>query len=231
MKSRGIPKSTLQFLRALAKNNQRPWFNEHKDRYQDEHGYMISFAERIMHEMNKVDVLVPMSGKQSLFRIYRDVRFSKDKSPYKKAFSGRLKRATELRRGGMYYHIEPGNSLIAGGFWNPNSSDVARIRQDLAFDSRPMRKILNSASFKKYFGELEGAKVKTSPKGYNKDHPDIDLLRYKQFLMVRRFSNQEVLDDSFEREVVKTFKAMRPFFDYMTDVLTTDANGVRIGSL
>ena len=153
MKSIGIPKSTLQFLRSLSKNNNRDWFNEHKDRYLVEHSHMIAFAERIMAEINKHDVLEPMSGKKSLFRIYRDVRFSKDKSPYKSAFSGRLKRATLLRRGGMYYHIEPGNSLIAGGFWNPEKQDLARIRQELAFDAKPLKKIINLWELSWLWGE------------------------------------------------------------------------------
>ena len=134
MTSLGIPKSTLQFLTELNLNNNRPWFNDHKAWYQEEHAGMVAFAEALMAEMNKVDVLEPMSGKQSLFRIYRDVRFSKDKSPYKKAFSGRMRRATKMRRGGMYYHIEPGNCLLAGGFWNPNSGDLTRIRQELSAD-------------------------------------------------------------------------------------------------
>ena len=145
MKSYGIPKSTFTFLKKLSKNNNRPWFNEHKDQYLQEYDHMISYAEDLMEEMSKVDQLVPMSGKQSLFRIYRDVRFSKDKSPYKSAFSGRLKRATAELRGGMYYHIEPGNCVIAGGFWNPESDDLKRIRQEFAFDAKPFRKIISSA--------------------------------------------------------------------------------------
>ncbi len=228
MDSRGIDKSTFTFLRQLAKNNNRPWFNDHKDRYLAEYESMIGFAEDLMKEVATFDQLVPMSGKKSLFRIYRDVRFSKDKSPYKTAFAGRIKRATELLRGGMYYHIEPGNCVIAGGFWKPNSDDLKRIRQEIDYDDKPLRKILASSSFKKHFGELEGDQVKTSPKGYAKDHPAIDLLRYKQWLLIRRFSDEEAMADSFLKEVVQTFKAMRPFFDYMSDVLTTDANGVRI---
>ena len=221
----GIPKSVLTFLRAVRNNNNRPWFQENKEKYLAAHAHMIQFADALIAEMSKIDELVPMTGKQSLFRIYRDVRFSKDKSPYKSSMSGRLKRATKMRRGGMYYHIEPGNSFIAGGFWNPNKDDIKRIREELAADSKEIQKIISSASFKRMFGTLSGEQLKTAPKGYPKDHPNIEMLRYKNFIMSRQFSDREVTDPTFLKETVKTFKAMHPFFNYMTDVLTTNANG------
>jgi uncharacterized protein (TIGR02453 family) len=225
MSSFGIPHSTIAFLQELSENNYRPWFNEQKDAYTDAHMQMIEFAELLISEMNKIDHLVPMSGKKSLFRIYRDVRFSKDKSPYKTYFSGRLKRATRRLRGGYYYHIEPGNSFIGGGFWRPNSGDIKRIRQEIAADDQTLRKIISTKSFKKAFGTLQGDQVKTAPQGYAKDHPAIDLLRYKQFLLMRPFTDKEVMLNSFLSEAVNTFEQMRPFFDYMSEVLTTDANG------
>jgi len=221
----GIPKSVFTFLRAVAKNNNRPWFQENKNKYLAAHESMIQFADTLIREMEKIDELVPMTGKQSLFRIYRDVRFSKDKAPYKSSMSGRLKRATKLRRGGMYYHIQPGNSYIAGGFWNPNKEDIKRIREELAVDSKSIKKIMNGTAFKRMFGEMGGEQLKTAPQGYPRDHPNIDMLRYKSFVMSRRFSDQEVSAPTFIKEVVKTYKAMHPFFNYMSDVLTTDANG------
>ncbi len=223
--SEGLPKSAFTFLRALEKNNNRPWFNDHKDKYLAEHEKMLHFVELLLTEMNQLDELEPMTPKKSLFRIYRDVRFSKDKSPYKSHFSGRMRRATKWKRGGYYYHFEPGNSIIAGGFWNPSSDDIKHIRKQIASDSKPLRKVLASAPFKKLFGSLQGDQVKTAPKGFSKDHPDIDLLRHKQFLVYRHFTNTEVHDASFLKEVVKTFKGMRPFFDHMSDILTTDLNG------
>ena len=225
MKSVGVSKSVFSFLRAIKKNNNRPWFNANKDRYLMAHEAMIEFAERLIAEVEKIDELVPMTGKQSLFRIYRDVRFSKDKSPYKLSMSGSLKRASKLRRGGMYYHIEPGNSFLAGGFWNPNKDDMKRIREELANDGDSLRKIISTAKVKRMFGSLRGEQLKTAPQGYPRDHPNIDLLRYKQMIFTRAFTDQEVQDSTFLREAVKTFQAMHPFFDYMSEVLTTDANG------
>ena len=150
-----------------------------------------------------------------MFRIYRDVRFSKNKSPYKNSFSGSIKRATKWLRGGYYFHIEPGNNFIAGGFWAPNAPDLKRIRQEIAADDKPLRKIIRSASFRKYFGELKGDQVKTAPKGFAKDHPAIDLIRYKQLIVTREFTNTDAKDPSFVKELVKSYKAMRPFFNYM----------------
>lgn len=130
-----------------------------------------------------------------------------------------------MRRGGYYFHIEPGNTFIAGGFWAPNAEDIKRIREDISSDPELLRKIINSKTFVQTFGSLQGERLKTAPKGFDAADGAIDLLRYKQFLLVRKFTDDEVLSPSFLKEADQTFKNMRPFFDYMSDVLTTDANG------
>jgi uncharacterized protein (TIGR02453 family) len=181
-----------------------------------------------LHELNKHDVIETPSGKKSVHRIYRDIRFSKDKTPYKTNWSGNFKRATKYRRGGYYFQLEPGNSFLAGGFWAPNPLDLKRIRDEIVFDDKPLRKILKSKAFMSTFGALHGEQVKTAPKGYEAGHEAIDLLRYKQFLLIRKFSDKEVLSDQFLQQASQTFKNMRPFFDYMSEVLTTDTNGLEI---
>ncbi|WP_207513653.1 DUF2461 domain-containing protein [Longitalea luteola] len=223
-----ILQSGFDFLLALKKNNHRDWFNAHKDRYQQEQEQLEIFAEALLRELNKHDVIETPSGKKSLHRIYRDIRFSKDKTPYKTNWSGNFKRATKYRRGGYYFHLEPGSSYIAGGFWGPNTQDLKRIRDEIAFDDKPLRKILKNKTFITTFGALKGEQVKTTPKGYEAGHEAIDLLRYKQFLLIRHFSDKEVLSDQFLKEASLTFKNMRPFFDYMSEVLTTDTNGLEI---
>ena len=105
--------------------------------------------------MNKMDEIEALK----IYRIYRDSRFSKDKTPYKTHFAGGFKRATARRRGGYYFHFEPGASFLAGGFWAPSPPDLKRIRQEIEMDDQPLRKILNAAAFKKTFGTLEGKKV------------------------------------------------------------------------
>ncbi len=223
-----INPSNLEFLKLVKKNNNRDWFNEHKERYIKEHNDIIAFAEALLDEMNKHDVIETPSGKKSLHRIYRDTRFSKEKIPYKTNWSGGFKRATKKRRGGYYFHIEPGNSFIGGGFWGPEPQDLKRIRDEFAYDAGPLRKILKSKAFKANFGELVGEQVKTTPKGFNANDPAIDLIRYKQFLLYKSFSDNEVLSSDFLKKVNDGFRNMRPFFDYMTEVLTTDVNGISI---
>ena len=146
--------------------------------------------------------------------------FSKGKPPYKTHIGGSLSRATRWLRGGYYIHFEPGNTFIGCGFWQPNSEDLKRIRDEFAHDSKPMRAILKDPEFQKVFGELKGDAVKTAPRGFEKDHPNIDLIRYKSFYFEHHFSDSEVFDENFVFKVTKTFLSVRPFFDYMSEVLT-----------
>ncbi len=220
--------SNLEFLKLLKKNNNREWFAIHKERFLLEQQQMVDFADALLFEMNKHDVLETSSGKKSLFRIYRDTRFSNNKTPYKINWGGGFQRATKKRRGGYYFHIEPGNSFAGGGFWRPEPKDLKRVRDEFAHDASPIRKILKSKSFIETFGSLQGEQIKTSPKGFNSDNAAIDLIRHKQFLLMRKFTDKEVTSDNFLKQVSDTFKKMRPFFDYMTEVLTTDENGISI---
>ncbi|MEL6852798.1 MAG: DUF2461 domain-containing protein, partial [Bacteroidota bacterium] len=197
-------------------------------RYQAAHENVIAVAEEIMTRMSEHDHLVHRSGKQMLFRIYRDVRFSKDKSPYKSHFSGRMKRATPYLRGGYYFRLGPGQSMMAGGFFSPNPEDLKRIRTEIADDAMPLREIIAEEHFQAHFGELSGEGVKTAPKGFDKTHPDIDLIRKKQFIARRTFTDKEVLSPDFLDELEDAFLALRPYFDYMSELLTTDGNGQRI---
>ncbi|WP_343701633.1 DUF2461 domain-containing protein [Chitinophaga sp.] len=221
-----IQPSSFDFLRTLKQNNNREWFNEHKPIYQQELQAVAVFAEALLQLLSETDLIETPSGEKSLHRIYRDTRFSKDKTPYKANWSGHFRRATRQRRGGYYFHLEPGNSFVAGGFWGPVAEDLKLIRDDIAFDPAPLRKILNARSFKTTFGTLQGEQLKTTPKGYDATHEAIDLLRYKQFLLIRKFTDAEVLNESFLNEAADTFRKMRPFFDYMSEVLTADGNGV-----
>ena len=220
-----IPASSLAFLKALKNNNNRDWFNKNKERFLKEQESIAGFAEALLALLNMHDMIETPSGKKSLHRIYRDTRFSANKTPYKTNWSGSFRRAAKHRRGGYYFHIEPGNSFIAGGFFGPVPEDIKRIRDDIAFDATPLRKIINSKTFVATFGELRGEQLKTTPKGFDAADSAIDLLRYKQFIVKRNFTDEQVLDDSFLKEANQTFKNMRPFFDYMSEVLSADVNG------
>jgi uncharacterized protein (TIGR02453 family) len=219
-----ISKSTIDFLKAIRENNNKPWFEANKDTYLTAKDEFKIFAEDLRSLMDKHDLL----EKHKIFRIYRDVRFSKDKTPYKSNMSIGFTRATKALRGGYYLHVEPGNIFAGGGFWAPETKDLKRIRDEFAASDKEIREIINNQDFIKHFGTLQGEGVKTAPRGFDKNHPAIDLIRKKQFVVMKPFSEQEVMSENFAREVDITFQAMRPFFDYMSDVLTTNINGESI---
>jgi len=223
-----IHQDSLDFLTDLAQNNNRDWFNAHKERYLKAQGNIAAFADALITEMNKHDHIETVSGKKSMFRIYKDVRFSKGKTPYNQHWSGSLKRATKKLRGGYYFRIEPGNSRVVGGFFGPGPDDLKRIRQDIDANYPDWRELLAEPGFVETFGKLLGDRLLSMPRGYPKDHPAIDLLCHKQFLLRHTFTDEEVCRPGFLLMVNDTFRKMRPFFDYMSDVLTTDANGLSV---
>jgi uncharacterized protein (TIGR02453 family) len=223
-----IKKESMDFLKILSKNNNRDWFNKHKDKYIEVHSNIISFADSLLIELNKSDNIETSSGKESLFRIYRDVRFSKNKTPYNTYWSGSFKRATKKLRGSYFYHIEPGNTFLMGGFWGPEPNDMKRIRQDIDLNLSEWKKILSNKLLKNTFGKIVGEQLISSPRGYSKDHSAIDLLRHKQFLLKHDFTDSEVLSPDFLYNASEVFKKVRPFFNYMSEVLTTDVNGVPV---
>jgi len=220
-----ITSLTLDFLNELKKNNNRDWFEKNKSRYQKSHLEVAAFAEKLIEVMNQFDQIETPSGKKSLFRIYRDVRFSKNKDPYKVNRSGSFKRAGEDRRGGFYFSIEPGNTIIGGGFYQPNSDDLNLIRKQIEMDAEPLRTVLKQKKFKSYYKKLLGDQLKTAPRGFEKDDPNIDLLRYKSFYVMHSFSDEEVLSEDFVEKVAEGYKNLLPFFEVMSTYLTTDLNG------
>ena len=235
-----FPSAAATFMRELQKNNDRDWFKAHKDRYDAAHEEVKVFAQTVRDGLAETDVLADKRN-AGVMRIYRDTRFSKDKTPYKRHWGGGLDREGRERRGGYYWHVEPGGvktwgefdatqeAFVGGGFWAPERADLARIREELASDHVAFRKLLADTSVAESFAGLhEGEKLKTAPKGYDREHPAIDLLNHKSFVLVRHFAKKEVAAADFSDRVVQTFRDMRPFLDYMTNVVTTDSNGVSI---
>lgn len=218
-----MEKAVLRFLNDLEKNNNREWFKEHKDDFDLAKGQADHLFAKVYEGLGKSDVLEPLK----IFRIYRDVRFSKDKAPYKNHFSVYIGRLKPDYRGGYYLHIEPGKSFLGLGFWEPNKEDLYRIRKEIELDDE-LELILNSEEIKSTFGALFGDELKTAPKGFDKDQERIGLIRKKQFLLKHDFSDAEVLHADFSNRVVELFLTGKPFMDYMTDVLLTNLNGERL---
>lgn len=219
-----IEKTTFKFLKDIRKNNNREWFADQKDRFKVANENMKAFLIGVENELNKFDAI----EKKKLFRIYRDVRFSKDKTPYNSHFSMSFNREGAFRRGGYFLKVTPGGSMVGGGFYKPNPHDIKLIRDHISADSKPLRKIIASKKFKDTFGQLMGEQVKSAPRGYDKNHPEIDLLRYKSMYVFKEYKDAEVTAPGFLKEVAKTYKAIQPYFGYMTDILTHDLDGVPI---
>lgn len=216
-----ITKEALGFLRDLKANNNREWFEPRKKAFKQHQQKAKAFYAGLEAALNTHDEI----ERTKLFRIYRDVRFSKDKSPYNPHFAGSFARAGAHRRGGYYLRIRPGESFAAIGFWEPNPTDLLRIRKELEGDAAPFRKVIARKEFQSVWGGLEGEQVKTAPKGFSREDPNLDLIRHKQFVFTRAFSDAEVLDSRFPEVVSASFKAARPWFDLMSEILTTDLNG------
>ena len=216
-------KSTFNYLQELQLNNNRDWFADEKETYLKAQLNAKDVFAAIHLKLQKHDEI----EKSKMMRIYRDVRFSKDKTPYKVHFANSYARLGKDLRGGYFLRIRPGASFLAGGFWDPSKDDLFRIRKEIELDASDIKEVLQDKNYKKYFGgKFESfSELKTAPRGFDKEHPDIELLRKKGFIASRSFTDEEVLSSNFSEEVDKSFKALRPFFNLFSDILTTNLNG------
>ena len=220
-----IHKETFDFLNRLKKNNNRDWFNDNKKEFKEIELEVKKVFGQLLEKLNKHDSI----EKMKVFRIYRDVRFSKNKLPYKTHLGASFSRTKPYLRGGYYLQIQPNNqSFIATGFWEPNKDDLLRIRREFQQDDQEIREIINNKKFKSVWGDLVGEELKTAPRNFDKEHKAIDLIRKKQFIFTKNFSDKEVFSPDFINNVDEAFISIRPFFDYMSYELTTDLNGVSI---
>ena len=213
--------SIFEFLNQLKDNNNRPWFKENKLTF-DKHNLNVKNYFESFFQNNKA-----FFNWESfkVFRIYKDVRFSKDKLPYKTHFAVAFYRAKPVYRGGFYIHIQPEKSFIASGFWNPNKEDLFRIRKEIEVDGDYFRNIIENKNIIDSWGPINGDSLKVCPKGFDKNHPSIDLLRFKQFIYVKNFEDKRVFSNEFDIEIKKHFKLLMPFHNYFSDILTTNLDG------
>tara|TARA_B100001057_G_scaffold153871_1_gene154078 strand:+ start:102 stop:767 length:666 start_codon:yes stop_codon:yes gene_type:complete len=213
--------SSVSFFKKLKKNNNRDWFAKNKSRFKELEFEVKVFGEEVKNRLNEFDNI----DRFKLFRVYRDIRFSKDKTPFKTHFGLYWNRIKPHLRGGYYLHISPNNNFLACGFWDPNPKDLYRIRKEFLYNAQRFRNILKSNKIHSIWGELKGSQLKTAPRNFDKNHPNIDLIRKKQFIYKIHYSDKEVLDKKFVNRVEHSFKVIRPFLNYMTEILTTDENG------
>ena len=216
--------SVYEFLDKLKKNNNRPWFKENKSLFDYHHNKIKKYFEAFFE---KEKVMFNWET-YKVFRIYKDVRFSKDKLPYKTHFAIAFHRIKPKFRGGFYVHLQPGNTFIASGFWAPEKEDLFRIRKEIELDGEVFGKVIENKKIIDSWGPIQGNSLKTGPKGFDKNHPFIDLLKYKQFIYVKKFNDDEVFKNDFQKRISKNFKLLLPFHNYFSDILTSDLNGQSI---
>ncbi|REC74650.1 DUF2461 domain-containing protein [Chryseobacterium elymi] len=212
-----IKPETLTFLKDLTVNNNREWFNENKAVYTTSQENVIAFLDGLIKEMSGFDEeLGKIDSKKSLFRIYRDTRFSKDKSPYKTNFGASLGMGKGSQKGGYYLHMEPGKSFLAGGIYMPESSVLKEVRKEISLYGDDFLKIINQKDFKKYFPELDqDDKLKKVPQGFEKEDPMGEYLKLKNFIVVYYLKDEEILDKNAIKNITKIFKLMKPFNDFL----------------
>jgi len=214
-----IKKSTLDFLRSLKVNNNREWFVNNRTAYLEAKENFESFVQKIINRIIDFEpILKGLEVKSCVYRINRDIRFSNDKSPYKSHFGAFIVRGGKKngdRFAGYYVHIETGNSIIAGGAYMPPKPWLSAIREKIDNNPEKLIKIINAKDFKEYFGEIEGDKLKKAPKGYPSDHPNIDLLKYKSYLVVNKVTDASVLSEGYVDYVTDVLRVMKPFNDFL----------------
>ena len=216
-----IQPSTIKFLKDLRKNNDRIWFDKNRERYETAKDDFNQFINELLTALIKIDpTLAGQEPKDCVFRIYRDVRFSKNKDPYKCNFSASIKAGGKKSGScGLYIQIDPtkvgmGN-MIAGGFWMPEAPVLKLLRQEVEYNTDEFKAILHNRTFKKWFNELEENKLKKAPKGVDPEHPDIELLKYTSFVAVYEITDAEVLSKDFVKTCASGFKAMKPLLDFL----------------
>lgn len=209
--------STLAFIKELRQNNQRDWFEKNRDRYEAARKDFILFLETLVEGASAFEpALAGQKPKDLMFRIYRDVRFSNDKRPYKEHICAYMAEGgRKTINPGFYLHISPDNqSFLAGGVWMPPAPELKAIRQEIDYNLEELQGLLNNAEFKRYFDGLGGEKLKTTPKGYDADNPAIEFLRHKSWNASCMFSDELVTSDRFYDEVLAAMQAVKPINDF-----------------
>ena len=222
MQPRFTPK-TLAFLRALKRHNDRDWFKAHRDEYDaNVRGPMIDVVERLAVDFRSFAPDLIASPKQSLFRIYRDTRFSADKKPLKthEAAVFRTRQLPKPLGAGLYFHVSPEGVWIGGGMYRPEPPELVKIRAHIADTWPDIRDIARARGFRSRFEELSGEKITRVPRGYPPDHPAAEFLKFRQFFAGADFPASLAYSPKFYPTLVATFKAMMPLVRFLNGALT-----------
>ena len=209
--------STLDFTRDLARNNNRDWFQANRKRYETAKVEFTAFVGQVLKNVSAFDALPNTDPKDCIFRINRDIRFSKNKAPYKQNLAAAIgPGGRHSGRIDYYIHVQPGNETFLGaGMWQPAPEHLAKFRQEIDYNVESLTNIIEAPDFRAYFPEISGESMKTAPKGYTADHPNIDLLRRKELFFMHRYTDKEVLKPGFADELTKGCQLIKPYCDYL----------------
>ncbi len=214
-------KNVIPFLQDLKENNNREWFHDNKNRYLLAKDEFEAFIADLLPGMCGIDKgLVGLEPKKCVFRIYRDVRFSKDKAPYKTNMGAAMTRGGRKSPYATYYvHVEPGSAFAGGGIWMPQGPALKAMRQEVYYNADEFKMIMGTAGFKKYFGEMMGDKLKRPPRDFPADFPDIELLKFKNYVVGHNVDDSIITDDSFSSYLLGVFKALYPYNAFINRAL------------
>jgi uncharacterized protein (TIGR02453 family) len=209
-----VTKETLDFFNEIQQNNNKDWFEKNKRKWENIKINHAQFMEELQSEILKIEQILPKEGKKYVSRINRDFRFTQDKSPYRNHIFSLIDRHMEEAKPRFYIQIQPNGSFVATGVWQPDSNTLKKVRQEIDFNSSEFNKIINKLSFKTIFGEVDGEKLVRPPQGYSTDNVNIELLKLKQYVVRRSFSDEEVLSENFIHKIVEVYKEALPFMQF-----------------
>jgi uncharacterized protein (TIGR02453 family) len=212
--------STLKFLRNLKKNNNKGWFDKNRPVYEAARADFEKFVQQVIDKHSQKDKdLQDLIAKKCMFRINRDVRFSKDKSPYKKNFAASMdKGGKNSGLAGYYFHLEPGNSFLGAGIWQPTPPSLKKIRQEIDYCADELKGILESKKFKSVFSELykgEDVQLKKVPAGFEKDNPAAEYLRFRSWMVLRYLTDEEITGKNLLKITLTAYELAEPFIKFL----------------
>jgi uncharacterized protein (TIGR02453 family) len=211
---------TLKFLTGLKKNNNKDWFDKHRAQYEAGRIDFSNFIQLVIDELQQLDpTITGLSSRDCMFRINRDIRFSKDKRPYKSNFGASIKRGGRKSGfAGYYFHCEPGQSFAGGGLWMPEAAQLKKLRQEIDYNWEEFQQIIKEKTFKKTFGDLylgDELRLSTMPKGYEKDNPAASYLKLKCFIAETTFADEELTRSNLHKKTIAAFKAIQPLLHFI----------------
>lgn len=213
----------MEFLKRLRRNNNRPWFERNKPKYLEAKANFEAFVAELLLAIGSFDRSVAgLDPRKLIFRIYRDVRFSKDKRPYKTNIGASISASGKgIGRPGYYLHIEPGGrSIVAGGLYGPVAETLAKVRQEIDYNGNHLASIMRKPAFRKLYGDFwDEDALKTAPKGYPRDHKHIAWLRLKSFIVIHEFSDREVVKPAFLKKAAGALRVLKPLNDFLAEAI------------